>query len=82
MSPEEMRAMPMEALDEAVESARQELFNLRFQKVTGRLSDTSRPRQVRRQLARLLTVRRERELWAEYEAATGGAEGSETEPTA
>jgi large subunit ribosomal protein L29 len=74
MKPEEARAMTDADLDEAVENARQELFNLRFQHATGRLADTSRLGIVRRELARLFTIKREREIWAEYQAA-----GSEEE---
>ena len=71
MNASDMRGMGEAELAEAIENRRQELFNLRFQEATGRLADTSRLRQVRRDLARLLTVQRERELWAEYEAAMG-----------
>jgi large subunit ribosomal protein L29 len=40
----------------------QELFNLRFQKTTGQLKNTARMGEVRRQIARIHTVLREREL--------------------
>jgi large subunit ribosomal protein L29 len=69
MKPSEVRAMSDGELAEAVENSRQEMFNLRFQAATGRLPDTGRLRIVRRRLACLLTVQRERELWAAYEAA-------------
>ena len=39
-----------------------ELFNLRFQQVTGRLTNTARFKQVRRDVARIRTILREREL--------------------
>lgn len=39
-----------------------ELFNLRFQQVTGQMTNTSRPRQVRRDIARIKTILRERSL--------------------
>lgn len=71
MNASELRAMTDADLDAAIESRRQEMFNLRFQQATGRLANTSRLRQVRRDLARCITVRRERELWAAYEAAMG-----------
>jgi large subunit ribosomal protein L29 len=74
MKAREMRSMTDEDLAVAVEGAYQELFNLRFQQTTGRLSDTSRVRQVRRDMARLRTVARERELWAAYEAYLEGGE--------
>jgi large subunit ribosomal protein L29 len=65
----EIRAMSEDELALAVDNARHETFNLRFQTATGHISDTSRTRQVRRDIARLLTVQRERALWAAYEAA-------------
>ena len=68
MNATEIRALTEGQIDEELERARQELFNLRFQKVTGRLADASRVKVVRRELARLLTVRREREIWAAYAA--------------
>jgi large subunit ribosomal protein L29 len=77
MDGREIRAMTEEDLALALDGARQELFNLRFQKATGRLSDTSRSRQVRRDIARLLTVQRERQLWAAYEAYLEDAQGEE-----
>ncbi len=70
----EIRTMSDSELEEALENARQEVFNLRFQLAIGQLSDTSRMKAVRRDIARLKTVRRERELWSAYEAATGGEE--------
>jgi len=49
-------------LDAKLSQARQELFNLRFQLATGRLDNVSRIRQVRKEIARILTVIRQREL--------------------
>ena len=71
MKPADVHGMSDGEIVQAVTNARQELFNLRFQQTTGRLSDTSRLRTVRRDLARLLTVSHERELWAAYQAAKG-----------
>jgi large subunit ribosomal protein L29 len=42
--------------------AKQELFNLRFQNVTGQLDNTARLGQVRKEIARINTVLREREI--------------------
>jgi len=44
--------------------AREELFNLRFQLATGQLDNSARLGQVRREIARLQTIRREREIAA------------------
>jgi large subunit ribosomal protein L29 len=51
--------------------ARRELFNLRFQLATGQLDNTARLGQVRRDIARLATFLREREI-AAAEAAEAG----------
>lgn len=62
MKPSELRAMNDAALREELQNAYEELFNLRFQKVTGRLTNTARPRQVKKDIARIKTILREREL--------------------
>lgn len=67
MKADELRGMESEALNKQLNEYYQELFNLRFQKVTGKLTNTARPRIVRREVARIKTVLREREL--EQEAA-------------
>jgi large subunit ribosomal protein L29 len=77
MHAEEIRAMADVELDEALDGARREIFNLRFQQARRQLADTSRLRHVRRDVARLLTAQRERALWAEYEAAAHAADKSE-----
>jgi large subunit ribosomal protein L29 len=46
---------------------KEELFNLRFQNVTGQLDDPRRIKQVKREIARVLTVMREREIAAAQE---------------
>ncbi|HET6794062.1 MAG TPA: 50S ribosomal protein L29 [Acidimicrobiales bacterium] len=63
----ELRAMDPDELDSRLAEAREELFNLRFQVVTGQLDNTARINQVRRQVARIITIQREREI-AEAEA--------------
>ena len=47
-------------LEDALHDRRQELFNLRFQSVTGALENTARLRLAKREIARILTVRIER----------------------
>ena len=49
-------------LVEFADSARQELFNLRFQHATGQLENTARLRQAKTDLARALTEARERDI--------------------
>jgi large subunit ribosomal protein L29 len=60
----EIRDMDSATLLEQVESKRQELFNLRIQWNTGALEDPNQMRIVRKDIARILTVLRERELAA------------------
>ena len=58
----ELREMDEQELLDNLSAAQQELFNLRFQHVTGQLDNYSRLRAVRKDLARLHTVLREREI--------------------
>lgn len=61
---EEIYAMSPEQLQQALEEARRQLFTLRFQHATRQLANTSQLRQVRRHIARLKTIQRQRELAA------------------
>ena len=61
----ELRNLEEKKLREELNGYYEELFNLRFQKVTGRLTNTARPRQVKKEIARIKTVLRERELGQE-----------------
>ena len=56
-------------LENRLAEAKQELFNLRFQNVTGQLDNSARIPQVRKDVARIETILREREI-AAAEAAT------------
>jgi large subunit ribosomal protein L29 len=58
----ELRNVAEAELREQLKGYYEELFNLRFQKVTGRLTNTARPRQVKKEIARIKTILREREL--------------------
>ncbi|GGH60493.1 50S ribosomal protein L29 [Rothia aerolata] len=51
-----------EALAEELRKSKEELFNLRFQAATGQLENPGRIRSVKRDIARIYTVLREREL--------------------
>ena len=66
----EFAAMGDEELLHRLSDARKELFNLRFQFATGQLDSSARLSGVRRDIARMLTVLREREI-AAHEALTG-----------
>jgi large subunit ribosomal protein L29 len=79
---EELREMALDDLDLRLAQRKQELFNLRFQLVTGQLDNSTRVGQVRREVARILTIQREREIAdAEaLEAAESGAPAPEPAP--
>jgi large subunit ribosomal protein L29 len=58
----ELRLLDDETLEERLRESKEELFNLRFQAATGQLESHGRLRHVRRDIARIYTVLREREL--------------------
>lgn len=58
----ELDSFEDERLAEELKKAKAELFNLRFQSATGQLESHGRVRQVKRDIARIYTVLREREL--------------------
>jgi large subunit ribosomal protein L29 len=60
--PEELRDLSDEELDTKLAEAKEELFNLRFQLVTGQLDNPMAIKIMRKEIARILTVIREREL--------------------
>lgn len=62
MKPSEFREMSNEELVEALAEAREERFNLRFQVATNQLDNTARLTAVKKDIARIRTVMREREL--------------------
>ena len=63
----ELRELPDDELVVRMESAKEELFNLRFQLATGQLDAPSRLRDVRRDVARIAPVLREREIEQELD---------------
>jgi len=60
-----IRSMTAGELAQALDDAKEELFNLRFQWESGQLEDYTRIRQLKKDVARYLTVQRERELAAQ-----------------
>jgi large subunit ribosomal protein L29 len=56
----DVRAMTVDQIDDEVLKLKKEQFNLRFQRATGQLENTSRVREVRRDIARLKTVARQK----------------------
>jgi large subunit ribosomal protein L29 len=72
-----VRDLDDEALITRLADARQELFNLRFQRATGQLTNTARIAQVKREVARCLTETRAREIAAAERLAQSDATTSE-----
>lgn len=68
MQARELRNLTDEELVVELDDTKSELFNLRFQRESGQLEDMSRFRALRRDVARILTIIRERELAAEIAA--------------
>ena len=62
MKPTEVRDKTPDELDDLLERLRRERLNLRFQQATGQLENVARVRSLRRDIARIETVRRERKL--------------------
>jgi large subunit ribosomal protein L29 len=60
----ELRELGDEALEQRMAETKGELFNLRFQHATGQLDNTTRLGELKREIARLHTLRREREIEA------------------
>ena len=56
MKAADVRAMTLDQLDDEVLKLKKERFNLRFQRATGQLENTSRVRVIRRDIARMLTI--------------------------
>lgn len=63
---DKLREMTDLELHKKLDDTREELFNLRFQGATGHLDDFTRIRLVRKEIARIQTVMREKELEAEH----------------
>ena len=73
-TPGELRELTREQLVERLHQAKEELFNLRFQKATGQLTNNRRFGVVRHDIARIYTILREREL-----GLSSGPEGEESQ---
>jgi large subunit ribosomal protein L29 len=71
--PGELRALEEDELVTKLREAKEELFNLRFQAATGQLESHGRLRAVRKDIARIYTLMRERELGITGVESGGGA---------
>jgi len=74
MKATELRELPDEELLARLEANKEELFNLRFQSVTGQLDNPMRIKQVRHDIARILGVLRTRQTEDELMAAVAAAD--------
>jgi large subunit ribosomal protein L29 len=75
-APAELREMDDEELLTKLAEAKQELFNLRFQHVTGQLDNYSRLGQMKKDVARINTILRDREIAAAEAAEAEEAAGA------
>ncbi|MBO6507923.1 MAG: 50S ribosomal protein L29 [Roseibium sp.] len=64
MKASDVRAKSLDELRTELEGLKKEQFNLRFQKATGQLENTARVRQIRRDIARIQTIMREKRVTA------------------
>jgi large subunit ribosomal protein L29 len=70
------RAMTDDEIEDKILELKKEQFNLRFQKATGQLANTARVRIVRRDIAQLMTIGREKKLGKPRPAPTAKASGA------
>ena len=71
MRPADLRDLSDTELREHIQTARRELFGLRFQHATGELDNTASLRRAKREVARALTVARQREIDVESQTGNG-----------
>ena len=82
MKAADARAMTVDQIDDEVLKLKKEQFNLRFQRATGQLENTSRVRQVRRDIARLKTVAKQKRIGMPEPVAPVATAGEATEAAA
>jgi large subunit ribosomal protein L29 len=73
MKPAELRALDDQKLNSQLADLQAEWRNLRFQEAVGKLTATSRIREIRKDIARIKTIQTEREIAAELAAVAGNA---------
>ena len=62
LKPSDIRDLPLDDIEQQLVETKQELFNLRFQNATGELDNYMRLKELRRDVARIKTIIREKEL--------------------
>ena len=65
MKAKEVRDLTLDQLDDQLLALKKEQFNLRFQRASGQLENTSRVRAVRRDIARIKTIARQKSAGAQ-----------------
>ena len=80
MKIDDARAMTNDEIEDKILELKKEQFNLRFQKATGQLANTARVRIVRRDIAQLMTIVREKKLGKAGSVATAKASGAKAKP--
>jgi len=81
MKAADVRAMTVDQIDDEVLKLKKEQFNLRFQRATGQLENTSRVRVIRRDIARLKTIAAQKRAGAPEPAAKAEAAPAPTKKT-
>ena len=71
MKSSDMKSMTPDQLDDQLLKLKKEQFNLRFQRASGQLENTSRVRQVRRDIARVMTLSRQKRAGSTTAAGKG-----------
>jgi len=64
MKSKEIRELTLTELDNKIASLKEELFNLRFQMATGQVENPMQIREIKKSIARIKTIQRQRELEA------------------
>ena len=72
----DLRAKSIDELDDELAKLKKEQFNLRFQRASGQLENTSRVRQVRRTIARIMTIARSKRAGSATKAKKTGPKTS------
>ena len=72
----DLRAKSIDELDDELAKLKKEQFNLRFQRASGQLENTSRVRQVRRTIARIMTIARSKRAGSTTKAKSTGPKTS------
>ncbi|HEX2839703.1 50S ribosomal protein L29 [Hyphomicrobium sp.] len=76
MTAGDLKGMSLDQLDDQLAKLKKEQFNLRFQKASGQLENTSRVRQVRRDIARVLTLAGQKRGGSSSKAASKSKSGA------